>query len=101
MDTEIKPWIKWSEEEIENWKSWLNTMPEHIKEMVKKYDLDPQFLYQIKKTGQKGTLTGFTKEGNISINIAKRFNPEMLFPGRTIDGFKPEEIERCNFDKKV
>lgn len=98
-------WINWTNKQKDLWKEWVESRPQVIQDMVKKYDLYFPKLYLLKTTGQKVTLYSFSENGTVTVNITSKFNKGIQQLGALFDrrvfGINPADLEECDWDGEV
>lgn len=93
IDKEQCKWIAWTEEQCQVWEEFKLSLPSYLQELIQRYDLQLDYLYRIKETGQLAIIHAFYDNGTISLKIEKKFNPTMVFPGKVVHNYLPDDIE--------
>lgn len=97
-------WIKWTEKQKKIMEDWLAERPQVIRDMVAKYDLHMDRLYELTTTGQRVTLHSLSENGTVTVNVLYQFNPERMFMSlqdRAVFGIDPADLRECDWDGEV
>lgn len=97
-------WIKWTEKQKKLMADWLAARPQVIRDMVTKYDLRMDRLYELTTTGQRVTLHSLSENGTVTITVAHQFNPERMISSvqdRHVFGINPADLRECDWDGEV
>lgn len=88
-------WVNWIPHQEKMWLEWLESRPDCIKVMCKRYNLRPDVLYRLTPTGEKVRIISFTENGTVSIAVEKRFTPGTIHK-RKVSGIHPQDLEECD-----
>lgn len=98
-------WINWTDKQKDQWKEWVESRPQVIQDMIKKYDLYFPKLYFSKSLEVRVTLAALNENGTVRVNVLRQFNQEVLpmfipfdFSMPDID---PADLEECDWDGEV
>jgi len=95
-------WIEWTTEQEAAWAEWLSARPQAIQDIVAKYNLRPDNLYQLKETGQIGYIHSLNERGTLTMDFTDTFNQHNLYmSNRRVFGLNPEDLEECDLPEGV
>ena len=72
---------------------WLADRPQVIKDLAKRFP--PNVLYQMKDTGHRVFVRGYSEDGTLIVHIGGQLNRVMF--ERDVFGVPPEKLEECDF----
>lgn len=103
-------WLNWTPEHVAMWNEWIAERPPVIREMVAKYGLRLDRLYQWKADenfqGRRVILHAFDEDGTVQVHILAQFNPDTMLGfgtlmDRTVFGIKPEQLEETEWEGRI
>jgi hypothetical protein len=95
-------WIKWTPKQEKMWTEWVAQRPPVIQEMIAKYDLRMDRLYELTTTGQRVVLHSLSEDGTLTVNILLKFNRHRLeLVEKGVFGINPAHLKECDWDGEV
>jgi len=75
-----------------SWSEWVESRPEPVKSLCKKFP--PDKLYLMTDTGQIVTLHSYSEDGTVTVDVSQQWNDMSI--GRQVFGIDPANLKECD-----
>jgi hypothetical protein len=80
----------------EVWNEWVDSRPDVIKNICKKYP--PDRLYLLKTTNRRVTIHSYSENGTVTVDVSGDYN--IVTFARRVFGVNPEDLQECDLPSK-
>src|SRR5271166_392257 len=90
-------WFEPTEEQKLQWKEYVRTRPDVVREVIEAHDFAPWKLYRLKSSGHRVTIYSFDepKNGPVTMKVDVSGEYNVVTFSRRVFGIDPEDLVEC------